>query len=455
MRYISLLYTSNAVAAALAAALLSIAPIQAGPLPALNCGNLVSVPANLQSAPFDQDRSLCVPEGFSIAVYARVPAARFLAVTPDGNLLVSQPSTGKVIRVHREADGNASISDFASGLYRPHDMVFHAVDGQMYLYLAEGNQVSRSPYNNGDGTIHDRQILVSGLPSASSSELQGAYAHELKNIAVDSNHRIYVSIASATNADPNERNASPMRGAIYIYEANGTGGRLYAAGLRNAEGVRFVPGTDQLWAAVNNRDNIAYPHDDGSGNYGKVWTDYVNNHPPEEFTAVRDGGDYGWPLANPNPDTAGGVDNMPFDPDQQNNPLGAVRSVDTFDRINKGIQAHSAPLGLTFLKGTAFAPEFADGVAIALHGSWNRTPPTGYKVIYFPWNTDTQTPGAQQDFVDGWLDNDTGKSWGRPVATAVDRDGSLFISDDQSGTVYRLTYQTQPASAVGRASALP
>jgi glucose/arabinose dehydrogenase len=164
---------------------------------------------------------------------------------------------------------------------------------------------------------------------------------------------------------------------------------------------------------------------------------YVDNHPPEEFTRVRPGGNYGWPFCNPNPDTANGLDNMPFDRDVQLNADGRV-DCSAMDRINKGIQAHSAPLGLTFLQGTAFPALYRDGVVTGLHGSWNRTTPTGYKVAYFPWDSTTQRPGAQIDLVTGWLTSQG--AWGRPVDAAVDLQGNLLISDDGSGTIYKLTY---------------
>jgi len=424
----------------------------ADPLPyATNC-SVVQVPAAFQYPPFDVVRFLCVPPGFGISVVARVPGARFLTLTPDGNLLVSQPWEGNILLLQPVGDGTYWSSVFATGLYRPHDMVFHSTGVQMYLYIAEANAIDRFPWNPGDQVAHDEQILISGLPSASSPELQGAYAHELKNIVVDSDDNIYVSIASATNADPADRFADPIRGSIYVYAPDGSAGRPFAVGLRNAEGVRFVPGTNLLWAAVNQRDNIGYPYDDGSGNYGLVVQWYVNDHPPNELTFVRDGGDYGWPFANPNPDTSTGLDNMPFDADVQTNPGGIYYDPGSFDHINKGIPAHSAPLGLTFLQNTTFPANFTTGVLIALHGSWNRDPPTGYKVVYFPWNTDTQTPGFQQDFVAGWLDDNTGTAWGRPVATAVDFAGNVLISDDASGTIYQVTYYGSPLASVQKAA---
>ncbi len=129
---------------------------------------------------------------------------------------------------------------------------------------------------------------------------------------------------------------------------------------------------------------------------------------------------------------------MPFDLDVQNNADGSHGAASSFDRINKGIQAHSAPLGLTFLGDTAFPSALRNGVTIALHGSWNRAQKTGYKVVYFPWDTTNQVPGAQSDFVSGWAN--TSSNWGRPVDMAVDAQGSMFISDDGSGTIYKLKY---------------
>jgi glucose/arabinose dehydrogenase len=128
---------------------------------------------------------------------------------------------------------------------------------------------------------------------------------------------------------------------------------------------------------------------------------------------------------------------MPFDLDYELNADGHV-DCGAMDRIDKGIQAHSAALGLIFLQDSAFPASYRDGAVIALHGSWNRTVRTGYKVLYFPWNASAQTPGAQVELVKGWLDDNTQDVWGRPVDVAVGADGSLFISDDTAGAIYRL-----------------
>lgn len=422
-------------------------------LPALATVSL-AVPAALASAPFDVARALQVPAGFAIAVYARVPGARFLALTPDGNLLVSQPGAGKVslVRPGSAGGGMPVVTDFVTGLRNPHDMVFHAIDGVTYLYLSESNQINRYVYHAGDLTGQGRQVIIAGLPDASTPELRGNYGHQLKNLALDDNHKLYVSIASTCNACLSDTQSDPVRGAIYQYDADGSNGRLFARGLRNAEGLAFVPGTNTLWVAVNNRDNTPYPLDDGTGQYGQVIPAYVDNHPPDEFTQVTDGANYGWPFYNPNPDTSTGMDNMPFDRDYDWNRDGHV-DVATVTRISKGIQAHSAALGLTFLQGTAFPAAYRNAAVVALHGSWNRTVPAGYKVVYFPWNATTQTPGPQADLVAGFTGPGLGSAWGRPVDTAVDPQGKLFISDDQSGTIYQLAGPAQALATAGPAAA--
>ncbi|MEH2048680.1 PQQ-dependent sugar dehydrogenase [Nostoc sp.] len=407
--------------------------------PAASVQTKVKVPNTMNYWPFNINRYLKVPPNFSASVYARIPSARFIAVAPNGDILVSQPSTGKVLIVRSNGTRDPIISNFVTGLRRPHDIVFHKINNITYVYISETHQINRFTYNSGDIIGRNRQVVVSGLPDSSTSELRGAYGHELKNIALDSNHKLYVSIASTCNACTQDTVSNPKRGAIYQYNADGSNRRLFAQGLRNAEGLAFLPNTNDLWVVVNNRDNIAYPFNDGSGKYGRVIPSYVDNHPPEEFTKVRDGGNYGWPFCNPNPDTSNGFNNMPFDRDYQFNANGRV-NCNALDRISKGIQAHSAPLGLTFLQNTRFPGLYSNGVVAGLHGSWNRQTKTGYKIAYFPWNSATRTPGQEIELVSGWLVPGTQEIWGRPVDIAVDQQGNLLISDDYSGTIYKLSY---------------
>jgi glucose/arabinose dehydrogenase len=374
-------------------------------------------------------------------VYARIASARFMAVTPDGNLLVSRPGSGAVVLVRPNGTGDPLVTNFVTGLRRPHDIVFHTIGGTTYVYIAETNQINRYVYTTGSLTPGARQVVVAGLPDASSPELNGTYGHELKNIALDGNDKLYVSIASTCNVCTSDTQSDPVRASVYVYDADGSNGRLFARGLRNAEGLAMIPGTNTLWVVVNNRDDIPYPFNDATGNYGRVFTGYVDNHPPDEFTRVRDGGNYGWPFCNPNPDTPSGMADMPFDLDYNMNRTGAVDCA-AMDRINRGIQAHSAPLGMTFFQNTSVPEPYRLGAAVGLHGSWNRTQKTGYKVAYFPWDALTQLPGDQVDLVSGWAD--AFSNWGRPVDVAVDQAGAILISDDQAGAIYKLVYATTP-----------
>jgi glucose/arabinose dehydrogenase len=395
----------------------------------------VDVPSAMRTAPFDVNRTLLVPPGFRISVVARIPAVRFMAVAPNGDILVSQPSAGRVMLVRPRQAAGPQMFEFASGMREPHDIVFHTIGGTTYIYITESDQINRFVYVPGDTSAHDRQIIVTGLPAA---------GHSLKNIALDRNHKLFVSIASTCNVCLSDTISDPLQGAIYQYNADGSGRRLFARGLRNAEGLALLPGTDQLWAVVNNRDEIIYPRQDETGNYGKLIRSYTDDHPPEPFTLVSDGGNYGWPFCNPTQDSPSGYDNMLFEPDYEMNRDGAV-NCQAMDRITRGIQAHSAPLGLSFLHDSAFPGAYRFGAVAGLHGSWNRSRPTGYKVIWFPWISSAQRPAAPLDLVSGWLNESTTEVWGRPVDAVSDNTGGLLISDDGSGTIYRL--YAEPAGA--------
>ncbi|HZJ54134.1 MAG TPA: sugar dehydrogenase [Myxococcaceae bacterium] len=408
-----------------------------GPIPPASVDVPVRVPASMRGPPFDVPRTLRVPPGFSISVHARIPGARFMAVTPEGALLVSYPYPGTVYLVRPGVGGSDPVvSPWVTGLKNPHDLVFHRIGSTQWLYVAESNAVRRYVWT-GASTAPASELVVSGLPDRSTPELHGAYAHALKNIALDSQHRLFVSIASTCNVCTSDVQADPMRAAIHLYDATGGNHRLYARGLRNAEGLDFFPGTDVLWGTVNARDEIPYPFQDSTGWYGRVIPQYVDNHPPDSFTPLRDNGDYGWPFCNPNPDGPGGPFQMPLDRDYDTNRNGAAADCARMDRAMLGFQAHSAPLGLLFLQATAFPSPWKWSAAIALHGSWNRRMPTGAKVILVPFTRGDQRPSAPLDLVTGWIGADQ-QYWGRPVDVAVDGDGAMFISDDHADAVYRL-----------------
>ncbi|RKG52299.1 hypothetical protein D7X30_34520 [Corallococcus sp. AB011P] len=219
----------------------------------------VQVPEGMRGAPFDVPRSLNIPSGMSVSVWARVPGARFIAFSPEGTLLVSVPGQNKVMQVRPRAGQAPEVTQWAGGLGRPHDIVFHERDGQVWVFLSEKDRVTRSRWTPGETTRGTVETVVTGLPDASLPELHGAYGHELKNLAVDSRHRVYVAIASTCNVCLSDTTSDPLRGAIYRWDWSGGSRELFARGLRNAEGLAWEPGTDTLWVAVNNRDNTPYP----------------------------------------------------------------------------------------------------------------------------------------------------------------------------------------------------
>jgi len=385
----------------------------------------------MRSSPFNVTRQLDVPAGYTIAVYARIAGARFLAVAPDSTILISVPSTGRIERiVPNPAGGDPTVSDYATGLDLPQGLVFHTIGGTTWLYVSETNAVVRYPWVAGAPTAGVASVVVADLPTGGS--------HPYKNIALDANDKLYVALGSSCNVCTGDRTTTPERGAIYQYNADGSGGHLFAVGTRNAEGLAILPGGTTLWVVINNRDNIPYPYHDASGiGYGEVATAYVNDHPPDEFTSVRQGGDYGWPYCNPTQDSASGYRSMAFDPavDAGINGNGAVNCA-TKDRIDLGFQAHSAPLGLLFTSGTAIARTFGSGAIVAFHGSWNRSTLTGYKLVYVAFSGTTPASTTPYDLVTGWANSSV--SWGRPVDVAIDVSGALFITDDEAGAIYRL-----------------
>lgn len=194
------------------------------------------------------------------------------------------------------------------------------------------------------------------------------------------------------------------RAAIIRYRPDGSSEQIFARGLRNAVGLTFRPGTDELWTTNNGRDGLG------------------DDQPPDTIQHVTLGDDFGWPRCH-----AGRIS----DPDYGD--ANACQGV-----VPPGIelQAHSAPLGLTFYQGSQFPNEYQGGLFAAYHGSWNRSTPTGYKIVFIPFQDGK--PGPVQDFAVGWLEG--GISWGRPVDVVVTPDGSLLVSDDSSGIIYSIIY---------------
>ena len=213
--------------------------------------------------------------------------------------------------------------------------------------------------------------------------------------------------------------------------------------MRNGTGLAVDP-DGGVWTAVNNRDNVAYPYDrdydgDGSNDYGKVMTSYVNEHPLEPLAKLTPGRDLGWPYCNPDPDviplgdpsTTFAYANRKFVRDVQTNADGSKLNCDTLAPVEQGLGAHSAPLGLSFSRGI---DGLGAGALVGVHGSWDRTPPRAPEVAFFPYSGGDL--GNQETLVTGWQSS-SGKRWGRAVAAVQGPDGAIYVSDDVANAVYR------------------
>jgi glucose/arabinose dehydrogenase len=338
------------------------------------------------------DHGLNLPDGFSAAVLASGLAnPRFMAFDSAGNLLVADARAGKVYRYAPGPEGMPAPSPeppapLLGGLDAPSNVALH----EGYLYVGETSAISRFRYDP-SGPAGDREVVVSDLPRG---------GHSTRTVAFGPDGLMYVAVGSSCNicSESDQRRASILR-----FTPDGANYERFGWGLRNPVGLAFQPGSGLLWATVNERDNQG------------------NEIPPDLFTIVRQGENFGWPGCLPPEAT-------PQDPGAD---CGAVTPPTV------GIQAHSAPLGTTFYTGQQFPPDYANDAFVVQHGSWNRTPPAPPKVLRIHF--DAGRPVSAMDFATGWQADD-GSRWGRPAGVVVAPDGSLILSDDQSGTLYRLTY---------------
>lgn len=335
---------------------------------------------------------LSLPRGFKIETFASgLGPARFMAVDSDGVLIVSITQDGKVVALpDTNGDGRADRTvTLAEGLNLPHGLAFH----KALLYVAENDKVTRYEYKA--MSLSNRQVIVPDLPPDGE--------HVTRTITFDEAGKMYVSVGSSGNLLVEE---DARRAAILQFNDNGSGGRIFARGTRNAVGLTWHPITKELWATENGRDNLG------------------DDLPPDEIDIIKDGGDYGWPYAYGNrvPDPAFG---------------DVARARETLPAKIE-IQAHSAPLGLVFYHANAFGSAYKDDLFVCFHGSWNRSVPTGYKVVRFHMTgANKDQVERQEGFISGWLTSDG--ALGRPVAVVVGSDEALYISDDKAGVVYRVS----------------
>ena len=345
---------------------------------------------------------LQVAEGMTFSVYARdLTNPRMLYLASPRHLLVSSPRSGQVTLL-TDQDGNGVAdgqSALLEGLNRPHGLDFY----EGWLYVAESNKIGRIAFDNRTGRVSgDYQDVITGLTDNGN--------HWSKTIRFDQQGWLYVAMGSTCNVC---EEADQRRATIRRYRADGSGGETYASGLRNSVGLGFAPWDASLYATDNGRDLLG------------------DDYPPCELNRIEANAFYGWPYFN--------GDNDP-DPD-----FGAGRESLRPSAIPPAFKfpAHNAPLGIHFVRNRALGTDFERSALVALHGSWNRSQPDGYKVVSLHWNVDDTI--STRDFL--WGFEREGDIVGRPVDISSDGNGGFFVSDDYAGVIYRISYGAGPASA--------
>jgi glucose/arabinose dehydrogenase len=367
-----------------------------------------------------------VPAGFRIELLAEgLSGPRILRVAPNGDIFVAETRAGR-IRVLRAGEGGAKIATneiYASGLNRPFGIAFFPNgDDPQWVYVANTDSIVRFSYRAGDLKAPGRpETVVANLPHGS--------GHSTRDIVfTPDNKRMLVSVGSAGNAG--EGMGSPPgglqawsrtqplgatwgdeadRAAVLAFDPEGKDRKLYATGIRNCVGLAIHPQSGAPWCSTNERDGLG--------------DDLV----PDYVTSVRENAFYGWPWyyigANQDPRHAGAR------PDLKD-------KVTVPDVL---LQAHSASMAMTFYEGNNFPGEYRGDAFAALHGSWNRSKRTGYKVVRIRMKDGVPT-GEYEDFVIGFVIDDK-EVWARPVGVAVAKDGALLVSEDGNGTIWRVTHQ--------------
>ncbi|HVN05499.1 MAG TPA: sorbosone dehydrogenase family protein [Bryobacteraceae bacterium] len=350
--------------------------------------------------------------GFTVTTYATgLENPRLVRRAPNGDLFVAESGPGR-IRVLRGigADGKAqTVEVFASGLSQPFGIAFYppGPDPQ-FVYVGNTGSVVRFPYHNGDlKATGPAQMIVPDIPSG--GHLTGG-GHWTRDIAfTPDGKKMFVSVGSHSNDDDADTHPQEFhRADILEFSPDGSGGRIYAYGIRNPVGITINPTTGELWASVNERDGLG------------------DNLVPDYITHVQPGGFYGWPWFY-----MGGHQ----DPRQQGKHPELQNKVTTPDVL---LQPHNASLEMTFYEGQQFPAEYRGDAFAAEHGSWNKSVRVGYEVIRVPMKNG-HARGNYEDFLTGFVTPDGGV-WGRPVGVAFATDGSLIVTDDGSNTVWRVSY---------------
>ncbi len=352
-----------------------------------------------------------VPKGFKAEEFASgLKNPRLIRTAPNGDLFVAE-SQANLIRVFRQGkDGSKpEVNEiYSSDLKQPFGIAFYPLGpNPQYIYVGNTESIVRFPYKNGDIKASGKQeIVVADIPSG--ARLTGG-GHWTRDIAFTRDgKKMLVSVGSRSNVNENPALSETDRADVLEFNPDGTGRRVYASGIRNAVGIAVHPQTGELWGSVNERDGLG--------------DDLV----PDYITRIKEGGFYGWPwyYIGPNQD-----------------PRHIGMHPELKDKVivpDVLLQSHYASLEITFYTGKMFPTDYKNDAFAAEHGSWNRAKRTGYKVIRVPQKNGVPT-GEYEDFMTGFV-TEQGDVWGRPVGVTVAKDGSLFVTDDGSNTIWRVTY---------------
>jgi len=348
------------------------------------------------------------PAGFKVEMYASgLDNPRLLRTAPNGDIFLAESDPGR-IRVFRgmSSDGKAEqMQVFASGLKEPYGIAFYppGPDPQ-WIYVGDTNELIRFPYHNGDMKASGAPQHIADLPAG------GGHWTRAVDFSLDGK-KLFVAVGSASNVDdPDTHPGEKDRADILVCDPANCTLSVYAYGIRNAGGgIRVDPDTGELWCSVNERDALG------------------DNLVPDYITHVQEGGFYGWPW---------------WYMGAHQDPRHAGKHPELKDKAivpDVLLQPHNASLEFTFYEADKFPAEFKGDIFASEHGSWNKATRVGYEVIRVPLHHTGHATGEYEDFLTGFVLPD-GHVWGRPVGITVASDGSLLVSDDGSGSIWRVSY---------------
>ena len=356
-------------------------------------------------------------KGYKVDLYATdLDNPRLIRFAPNGDLFLAESSTGK-IRVFRGVDATGKpkqTSVFATDLHQPFGIAFYPLGpNPQYLFIGDTDQIVRFPYHNGDLTATGPMENIAELPGGGRLRGGGHWTRDLV-FSLDGS-KLFASVGSHSNVDDSDTHPEEFhRADVLEFTPTGKFVEIYASGLRNCVGEAINPTTGELWCSTNERDALG------------------NNLVPDYITHVEEHGFYGWPWFY-----MGGPSGGHWDPRHQGKHPELQSKVITPDIL---LQPHFASLEMTFYTGGQFPLGYIGDAFAAEHGSWNRAQRAGYEVIRLPMHNGHST-GEYEDFLTGFtVGSGDGDVWGRPVGVAFAPDGSLYVSDDGSKSIWHVTY---------------